>query len=124
MRIKYSFLGDNVILNLPDDKLWELRYRLFDDEVMEVYGLYIICGDKEIEIRDVECYAQGRPELPLSAVGDLYEDIVDKTGEMLAANPGLNFIDIDEIESKLLCEKYEKLWKEKGFIELAADGSW
>ena len=124
MRIKYSFLGDNVILNLPDDKRWELRYRLFDDEVMGVYGLYIICEDKEIEIRDGEYYAQGRPELPLSAVGNLYEDIVDKAGEMLAANPGLSFIDIDEIESKLLCEKYEKLWKEKGFIAPAADGSW
>ena len=124
MIIKYDYIGDQVIVNVPDSSYWEIRFRLFDDNTGDDdYNLYLILGDKEFTLRDSDYWCQGR-DLPYTAVGALYEEIVEVIAEQIAKDPNLKFIDIGAIESELIDSKYQKAWLEKGYIKLDADGSW
>ena len=124
MLIKYEYIGDKVVVNAPDNSYWEIRFKLFDCEGNEDYNLYLIIGEKEFMLRDVDYWCQGRWNLPYTAVGALYEEMVEVIAKRIACEPNLKVIDVEAIESELLESKYKKKWLEKGFIELAADGSW
>lgn len=123
MLIKYEYIGDRVIMNVPDNSYWEIRFKLFNDGGLDDYNLYLIMDDREIELRDTDYWCSGR-DLPYTEVGALYEEIVEVIAERIAREPNLKLIDIDAIEAELIASKYEKRWLEKGFIKLAADGSW
>ena len=124
MIIKYEYIGDKIIVNVPDNAYWEIRFRLFDkDTGADDYNLYLIFGDKEFVLRDTEYWCQGR-KLPYTAVGALYEEIIEVIAERIALNPDLKFLDIEAIESELIESKYEKKWLEKGYIEVDANGRW
>lgn len=119
MFIKCSYCDavENVLIYLPENEIFEFRSR-FDD------GLYLILPNKKVMLRDIDHWCQGRPELPTSAVEDLYDEIVDTIAEMLISNEKISIIDIDEIERKLLSEKYEKEWISQKYIIVSEDGSW
>ena len=124
MFIKYEDCGDNIIINVPDAETWQIRFKLFDEDCNDDYNLYLIIGDKTVLLRDTEYWCQGRPNLPYSVVGKLYEEIVNAIWTKLDNEPNLKMIDIPLIESKLLEEKFEKDWIEKGYVEVYDDGSW
>ena len=125
MLIKYEYIGDRVIVNVPDSSYWEIRFKLFDDDTgVEDYNLYLIFGDKEFVLRDTDYWCQGRRDLPYRAVGALYEEIVDVIAQRIAEDPNLKFLDIEAIEAELIETKYQNKWLEKGYITLTADGSW
>lgn len=123
MFIKYDYIGDQAIVNAPDSAYWEIRFRLFDDECIEDYGVYLIVGDEEFTLRETDYWCQGR-DIPYQAVGTMYEELVEVIAQRLAADPGLKMIDIGAIEGELVASKYEKLWTEKGYIKPDADGKW
>ena len=75
-------------------------------------------------IRDHYLLTQGRPNLSCSAVGNLYEEIIDVVIQQIANNPNLSVIDIDSIETQLLNEKYEKIWIDKNYVEIDKNGAW
>ena len=124
MFVKYEDCGDNIIVNVPDSVTWKICYKLFDEDGYDDCNLYLIVGDETILLRDTEYWCQGRPNLPYSAVGYLYEEIVDAIVAKIENDPNLRVIDISSIESKLLEEKYEKKWIEKGYVEVYPNGSW
>ncbi len=124
MLFKYTYIGDQVIVNVPDHELWELRFMLFDDDGYDNYNLYLIYRDKKTEIRETDFWTQGRPNLPYSAVGALYEEIVEVVCERLAGNPNLKIIDIDAIEDELIAQKYEKIWLDKNYVTKDSNGRW
>ena len=111
MFIKYENCGDNIVLIVPDSAMWQICYRSFDEDGNDNCHLYLIIEDKTILLRDTEYWCQGRPNLPYSAVGYLYEEIVDVIFAKIANEPNLKIIDIPSVENQLLNEKYEK----KGF---------
>ena len=119
MFIKCSYCDgvDNVLIHLPETEKFEFRYR-YDD------GLYLILPDREIMLRDMDYWCQGRLELPTYAVGDLYSEIVDTIAEMLINNEKISVVNIDRVEEKLVSEKYEKEWVSKEYISTSKDGSW
>ena len=113
MIIRYSTgSGEKSVLNVSSNMYWELQTRLFDD-----CGLYLILVDKDIEIRDAFFWCAGT-NIPCDCISDLYEDILNTVAEKLLKNPLLYYIDIDEIENKLIKEKYEELWSKAGYITL------
>lgn len=118
MFVKCSYCDgvDNVLINFPETEEYEIRFRYRD-------GLYLILPNKEIMLRDVDHWCDGRPNLPAWAVGDLYSEIVDVVTELLINDKKINCINIDEIEGKLL-KKYEKEWSSLGYITIDEDGSW
>ena len=123
MIFKYTNI-DNVILNIPNTDFWDLRFRLFDKDGYDDYGIYLTYKDEEIMIRDHYFWTQGRPNLSCSAVGNLYEEIIDVVIQQIANNPNLSVIDIDSIETQLLNEKYEKIWIDKNYVEIDKNGAW
>ena len=124
MFLKYDDCGDNVIINLPNSVVWSIRYRLFHDEGNEDCNLYLIVDDRQILLRDTDNWCAGRPNLPYYAVRNMYEEIVDVIATQIENKPTLTLIDLPAIENKLLKEKYEKMWIEKGYVELKPDGTW
>ena len=125
MLIKYEYCGDNTIINVPDSAYWKICFRLINDSTPgDDYGLYLITDEKEILLRDTDCWCSGRPELPYTAVGAMYEEIVDIIASKIEAEPNLRIVDVNAIEGKLLSEKYEKKWLENGYVKLREDGSW
>jgi hypothetical protein len=124
MFIKYEDCGDNIIVNVPDSLTWKICYKLFDEAGNEDCNLYLIVGEETILLRDAEYWCQGRTNLPYSAVGDLYEEIVNVIGAKIENEPNLRIIDISSIESKLLEDEFEKKWIEKGYVDVYPDGSW
>jgi len=108
---------DNMLLHVTSNDKFEFRYRYED-------GLYLILPEKEIALREVDFFCQGRPNLPESAVGDLYAEMLEIIIKLIKENDNLEILDIDEIESKLIREKYQKKWISKGYIDVYADGSW
>ena len=124
MFVKYDNCGDNTIVNVPDSVTWKICYKLFDEDGNDDYNLYLIVGDETVLLRDTDYWCQGRPNLPHFTVGNLYEEIVDAIVAKIENDPNLRVIDISSIESKLLEEKYEKLWIEKGYVEVYPDGRW
>lgn len=124
MFIQFDDIGDRRLIHLPDSAYWELRFRLFDEKGNDDYGLYLILGEEEILLRDTDTLCQGRPELHYRAVGALYEAMVERVGERLAADPMPRIVDIDAIESELLEEKFYQQWLKKGYIQPDANGHW
>ncbi len=120
MIIKCSHVDgvENAIINIPDSAYYEIRSR-FED------GIYLILSDKEIQLRDIDFWCQGRsPELTSWAVTDLYDEMVDVIADILTNNEHISSIDIDEIENDLISKKYEQEWLSKGYITIREDGSW
>ena len=105
-------------IHLTVNDQYEIRYRYED-------GLFLILPDKEIQLRDIDSYCFGRSKFHKYTVGDLYtnmlEIIINRITEIEKAE---GIIDIDEIESMLLTEKYEQEWTSKGYIDICADGTW
>ncbi len=124
MFIKYEYLGDKVIMNLQSEANWKICFKLFDDEGCEDYNLYLITDEETVVLRDVEYWCQGRPDLRYTAIGELFEEIVDVIAHKLEHEPDIRVIDIPAIENKLIEEKYEKMWMEKGFIKIDEHGRW
>ena len=109
---------DFVLIHLTVNDRYEIRYRYEE-------GLFLILPDKEIQLRDMDCYCSGRPKLREYAVGDLYTDMLESIISKIAVMENSEgIIDIDKIESALLTEKYEHEWASKGYINISADGSW
>ena len=123
MYVKYEFIGDKALVNVPDSSLWEIRFRMFSDEGDD-FGLYLIVNGEAFELRNTDFWCQGRPSLPYTAVGDLYEQIVETVAQRIAADPELRLIDIDAIETELIETRFAKLWLEKGFVKRDKNGSW
>lgn len=124
MLIRYSHIGDQCIVNVPDNAYWEIRFRMFDTETgVDDFNLYLITEDKEIMLRDTDDLCQGR-NLSYIAVGNMHEEMVSVIADKIAKDPNLRLLDIDAIEAELLTSKYEKMWLEKGYITLDPDGSW
>ena len=119
MFIKCSYCDgvDNVVINLPETEKFEIRCK-YDD------GLYLILPDEEIILRDIYHWCDGRPELPTYAVDELYSEIVDVIAKTLISDENIRSIDIDEIENKLLDEKYAKKWSSNGYITIDENGVW
>ena len=110
--------ADSLLIHLTTNDRYEIRYRYEE-------GLYLILTDKEIELREVDLYCQGRPGLPEYAVGDMYCELLEQIIKQIAdVSEAETVIDIDEIECKLLTEKYEKEWQKNGYIDIDATGSW
>lgn len=124
MFIKYDSCGDNIVINVPDSVCWKVCFKLLDDNCCDSYNLYLIVEDKTILLRDTDYWCQGRPKLCYTEVGYMYEEIIDMIASKIKNEPNLRIIDIPEIKNKLLEEKYEKKWIEKGYVELCSDGSW
>ena len=124
MFIKYEYIGDKILINVPDSSVWEIRFRLFNEDGDEDYNLYLTIDGKEIELRDTDYWCQGRPQLSYRAVGEMYEEIVEIVTQMIAEEPNLRVIDIDEIEAELIEHKYAQLWLDKGFVKPNKNGSW
>ena len=124
MFIKYEDCGDSIIIHLPDSVCWRICFKLFDDNGNDDYGLYLNIEDKTILLRDTENWCQGRPNLSYTEVGSMYEEILDIIASKIENEPNLRMIDIPAIENKLLEEKYEKRWIEKGYVEVSPNGSW
>ena len=59
MFFKFEYIGDQVLLNVPDTVSWEIRYRLFNEDGDEDHGLYLIVGEKEYELRDLDLWCSG-----------------------------------------------------------------
>lgn len=124
MIIKYEDAGDQVIINLPNNVYWEIRYRMFSDLNDDYHKLCLIVGEKELTIFDAYKWCQGRKNMFSDVVGELYEEIVESIAERLSQEPDLKYLDISAIESELVETKYFKLWLEKGYIEVDANGRW
>ena len=125
MYIKYEYVADKVFLHLPDSLPWEIRFRYFNKTgERDDLCLYLSIGEQEILLCDPDIWCQGRPDLPYDAVAMLYEEMVDVIAQKVIEDPDLKVLDINAIEMQLLEEKYEKIWAEKGFIELDENGSW
>lgn len=124
MFIKNEICDDNDIINVPDSAMWQICYRVFDEDGEADYKLCLIIEDKTILLRDPEYWCQGRPNLPYAAVGYLYREIVDVIFAKIENEPNLKIIDIPSIENQLLNEKYEKEWLEKGYVTADNNGCW
>lgn len=124
MIIKYEDIGDKVLMQIPAGSPWEIRYRLFSDPNDDYYKLCLITGDREITLDSADKWCQGRPKLPDSAVGVLFEEMIEVIAAKLEQDPDLKFLDIEEIEAGLIASRYEKLWLELGFITLSENGGW
>ena len=116
MLIKYDNCGDDIILNIPNSLIWKIRFRPFAENEDDKGELCLIIGDETIVIRDSNDLCGGRPNLPVYAVRNLYEDIMNVISAKIESEPDLRMIDITSIESKLLKEKYEKIWIKEGYI--------
>lgn len=116
MLVKYDNCDDNTIINIPDSLIWRICFRHFDENGVCKGELCLIIGDETIVIRDFNDLCDGRPNLPIYAVRNLYEDIVNVISDKIESEPDLRMIDITSIESKLLNEKYEKIWIKEGYI--------
>lgn len=116
MLIKYDDCGDNTIINIPDSLIWRICFIQYDENGDYKGELCLIIGDETIVIRDLEYFCGGRPNLPVHAVCNLYEDIMNVISAKIESEPDLRMIDITSIESKLLKEKYEKKWIKEGYI--------
>ena len=123
MFIKYDDCGDNVIINLPDSIPWKICFRMFNENAYDDFNLYLIMGEETILLRDTDYWCQGRSDLPYTAVGYMYEEMVDIIAKKIENDPNLRLIDISSIENELL-GKYEKIWIEKGYIEVDSNGRW
>lgn len=124
MYIKYDNCGDNSIVYVPDTAVWKICFMLFGNDGNEVSSLYLIVGNDTILLRDTDYWLEGRPNLRRYSVEALFAEIIDVISAKIENDPNLKVIDIPSIESKLIKEKYEKEWNEKGWITVAADGSW
>lgn len=62
---------DFVLIHLTVNDRYEIRYHYEE-------GLFLILPDKEIQLRDMDCYCSGRPKLREYTVGDLYTDMLGK----------------------------------------------
>lgn len=117
MYIKYDYIGDRTLLYLPPDKLWSLRFRMFDEDGDEDYSVYLTVDDGEpICVLDVDLFCQGSPNLPYYAVGHLYEDLIDAAADLLVRDPDLPLLDIPSLARRLVDTKYRDLWFRKGYI--------
>ena len=117
MYIKYEFIGDRNLIFIPDNKLWSLRFRMFDEDGNEDYSVYLtVEGSDPIRILDVDQFCQGNPDLPYYAVGHLYEDLIDTAAEQIRTNPAECVLDISDLVSQLVLSKYKAIWVEKGYI--------
>lgn len=126
MYLRCEFIGDEMLIYIPDTVVWCLKVNPYEAQSGDVYGvykLYLEVDGKEILLRDADYWCSGR-KLPAEAVGELYSEIIDIVFQKVIKDDTLKYVDIDEIESELLNTKYEKLWIEKGYIELDANGSW
>lgn len=104
--------ADSLLIHLTTNDRYEIRYR-FEE------GLYLILPDKEIELRYVDDFCGGRPKLPVFTVGDMYCELLEQITKQIAdASETETVIDIDDMERKLLTEKYEKEWQKNGYIDI------
>lgn len=110
---------DNALINLPENDYYEFRSKSDD-------GIYLIFLNKEIQLRDIEHWCQGRPELPCCEVENLYDELVNVIANMLANDENIKVLDFDKIESDLITEKYEKRWLSKGYVTVKDEwgGRW
>ncbi len=77
---------------------------------------------EHILLRAAEEWCSGRSDLPDYEVGYLYEEILDIISTKMENEPDLKVIGISSIENKLLNEKYEKRWIEKGYVTVDSNG--
>lgn len=105
---------DNALIYLPDNERYEIRTRYNEYGEREIC---LILNNKEIILRDVEFWAMGRKDLPISAIECLYDDIVSSIQDKLMKDPKIDVLDIDEIEEIVFNEKYKDEWCSNGYID-------
>ena len=98
-----NYCGDEILINLPTTSVWSITMRVCADESNDDYSLYLMIDQEKILLRDIDYWCRGR-ELPLSAVGDLYKEIIDTITYILKDNPTTTCINIDKIEDELISE--------------------
>ena len=123
MIVKYSFLGDVSIVCIPEGVQWEFASRSFNDKGNEVYGLYLIVGEKEYTISEADTWCSGR-DIPDYEVGFLHESVMDVIFGMMSEKPELKVIDMEEIIHEMLSSEYRQRWVEKGYIQPDENGHW
>ncbi len=74
-------------------------------------------------MRDTDLYCSGR-DIPIEAVGELYDDVINLITNMIIENPNHQYVCIEDLESQLLRDKYEEQWTKKGYICPNENGSW
>ena len=117
MYLKYDNIGDRTLLHLPADKLWALRFRIFDEDGCEDYSVSLaVAGEKPIPVLDADLFCQGNPDLPRYAVGRLYEELIDTAAAQLEQDPAPPQLDIPALVRTLVDTKYRALWVKKGYI--------
>lgn len=119
MFVKSSFCDgcELALIHCPETECYEFRYRLEK-------GLYLQLPGRDVLLMPENLWREGRPKLPSSAVEDLCNAIVEEIARLLSGSEAPRVIDIDEIYSKLMAEKFEQEWVDRGYITLDADGSW
>ncbi len=117
MYIKYEDAGDRVLLHVPRDCFWTLKFQMFDEDGCEDYSVSLCPDGKEpIRILEADWLCQGNPGLPCYAVGHLYEELIDKVAGYIENHSDANLLDIPRFVKELLHEKYEGLWRAKGYL--------
>ena len=117
MYIKYEYIGDRTLLSIPADKLWSLRFLMFDEDGNEDYSVYLTAeGSEPIQVLDVDLFCQGSPNLPYYAVGHLYEDLIDAAANQLVSDPDTPLLDIPALVRRLVDTKYRDLWHKRGYV--------
>ncbi len=110
-------------LYIPDGMEWSVYNSWLDDNGYEEHCLILEYGDKKTMLHRADDVCQGRPELPDYAFDDFYEEIIDNIYDMLRADPDRKCIDFIEVEEYVM-RKYEKIWQERGYIEIDENGAW
>ena len=123
MYVRCSFNGDSFLIYVPETEKFEFRQRMAESR--DSAGLYLILSDKEIQLKSVDEWCSGRPELPVCAVYELYSGIIDTASEILSEKGAkTTIINIDEIEDKLLEEQFYNKWVVQGYAQPDDNGIW
>lgn len=125
MYLKYDREGDQHLLFIPDGKRWAVYYALCDDTGREDRGIYIRVEDEPpIRVLDTEYLCQGRPQLPHSAVGELYEEVIETISAAVKADSTIHHIDMLAVVDRLIRVKYQEIWTLAGYIYPDDRGAW
>ena len=103
MLFKFTFVGDETVLYIPPSLPWQITFFEFDDD-NGYNSIHIFVGtgneSKSYQLRwreslDCDVFTE-------SEIAKIYKFIIERVWKLVA--DGINFIDIDRIESDILQE--------------------
>ena len=96
MYIEYRNDGEITLLHLPETAVWELQCGWLEED----YSLYVLVDNEVIEISSID--DMETLHLSVKELITLYRGVAAEIIRKLKTDPGLSWIDIDEIERNLL----------------------